>query len=191
MLTDTRSKSYIVEYGKSIILSSFLAQPSETTVTEIKATEFWFALNLSFFASAFRLGFVSCSSILIGFCFPLIIPPCFNWSNFPWFYSIQTWTTFWNPHRLDVTKQNQTFFQHSQWQALLKPAKLAPDPVILVNLARHIFYACIMQLFLNGPFEEAFASLTTLHSIMKSRWAISTYGTNAPRIVTFFHAWQY
>lgn len=138
---------------------------TEITVTEIKATEFWLALSLS---RAFRLGF------------------WLFWLFFVFFYFFVELTSTGRYQR-----NKNTFFQHSQGQAFLKPAKLAPDPVILVNLARHVFYARIMQLFLNGPFEEAFASLTTLHSIMKSRWAIPTYGTYALVTVTFLHVWLY
>lgn len=45
-----------------------------------------------------------------------------------------------------------------------------------------------MQLFLDSPFEEAFASLTALHTIMKSGRAIPTYGANTLRAVALFHA---
>lgn len=73
------------------------------------------------------------------------------------------------------------FALHSDTQALLKPTILTLISSELVNHTRLIFAAFVLQVFLNGTFEEAFASLATVHTIVVATAVIATYSTRAER----------
>lgn len=68
---------------------------------------------------------------------------------------------------------------HAHGQALLVTAVLAAIALAFVNQALFVIPAGIAQVFAYSSFEETFATLTAVHSIVLARRAVSTDDTHA------------
>ncbi len=62
--------------------------------------------------------------------------------------------------------QTQTFPLHAHGQALLVAAILAAVALAFVNQALFAVSTCVGQVFSDGPLKEAFATFTTVNTIV-------------------------